>query len=172
MRKLIFTLFIAAIFFYFGEMANAAGKNELAPAAKAGSLVKTQYYEIKIPDGWFMPTPLKKQPANGVSSVFTSENGKLAVTINVMQSPQPIKAIAEQTARNMEHNGIKTTAPLQKDGFWHMNIENKVKGEAIFGADGDLRSVISIFGQDRQNANALLNAITSPHATLFPKTIE
>lgn len=143
----------------------AAGSQEIQ---KSGSVVKTKYFELTIPEGWMMPQPAKQQPRDGVSAVFASEKGNIAVTINVMQASMPAEEIARQTAANMQKTGLKTTPPVEKNGMWVIDIEGKAKGNAWFGSDGKFCSVTTIFGTDVNEANKLLQAIKTGYSGLFP----
>jgi len=148
----------------------AARKAPAAPTEiqQAGSVIKTKYFNLTIPQGWMMPQPVKQQPRDGISAVFASEKGNVAITINVMQVALSAKEIAAQTAANMQKSGLKTTPPVEKNGFWVIDVEGKAKGNAWFGSNGKICAVTTVFGYDTAAANALLGSIQEADAKLIP----
>lgn len=162
----------AALVLTLAGLTDASAARKMETAAKAGEEVKTDYFAVTIPNGWIMAAPVKKQPNNGVSTVFATESGNMAVTINVMPAPLGGKEIAEQTAKNMNKSGLKTTPPEEKDGLWLVNIDGKgKKGVALFGSNGKLCSVTIIFGAKLETANELFKNIKADDPALFPKSI-
>lgn len=148
--------------------ATAQAATQPTPAEKAGATVVTPYFEVTIPNGWIMPYPVKKQPMDGVSTVFATDSGNPAVTINVMKAGMEAKVLAEQTAANMEKSGLKTSKPKESGGLWVVDISGPAKGQAWFGADGTYCSVITLLGTNYAVANDFLKHVKSKLKKLFP----
>lgn len=174
MKKTALILFILAAFMFVAipQTQGATGKATVNANQRAGAQIKTKYFELTIPAGWFMPQPVKEQPNKGISAVFAPEDGKLAITINVMPVPISAKEIATQTAANMTKTGLKTSQATEKNGFWVIDIEGKAKGQAWFGSNGKNCSVITVFGANLASANDILEVLKGTDAKLFPRKIE
>lgn len=162
--------FFAALLLAGAPQTDAAARKgaNAADIQKAGTEVKTKYFELAIPDGWIMPQPVKQQPNDGVSAVFATEKGNVAITLNVMNVPMDAREIATQTAANMNKTGLKTTEPVENGGLWAIDIEGKAKGKAWFGSNGKICAVTTIFGADVKLADELLKAIKTENKGLFP----
>lgn len=173
MKKTAFCLLVLTAFIFAGhsQPEAAATKAPVSENQRAGAQIKTKYFELTIPAGWFMPQPVKQRPNDGISAVFAPENGKMAMTINVMPAPVSAQEIAKQTVAQMIKSGLKATEPVEKNGFWVVDVEGKAKGRAWFGADGTLCSIITIFGSDVAAANEILGAVKGADARLIPKSI-
>lgn len=177
MRRSI-PLLMLTVLFVFGTTIQAESKGNATGVVKAGTEVKTSYFEITIPDGWMMPQPVRKMANGAVSAVFASENKKMAVAITAMNAAMDAKTIAEQTAANMRKGGMTTTEPVEKDGFYMVEMQPKVrknpnaKGLAIFGSNGKECTVTTITGTDMQKANELLGALKPLNGAKFPGKVQ
>lgn len=176
MRKIIPLLVLAALF-VFGVDVQAASKGKAA-VAKAGTEVKTEFFEIKIPGGWMMPQAVRDMPNGAVAAVFALENRQVAVAITAMEAEMDAKTIAEQTAANMRKGGMDATEPVEKDGFYVVEMQPKAKkdpnavGMAIFGSNGKECTVTTITGTDVQKANELLGALKPLKGAKFPTSVQ
>lgn len=177
MRKIIPLLMLAALL-VLGTSMQADAKGKAADAVKAGTEVKTAYFEITIPDGWMMPQTAQKMPNGAVSAVFASADKKMAVAVNAMKADMDAKTIAEQTAANMRKSGMTTTEPVEKDGFYMVEMQPKVRkdpnarGLALFGSNGKECTVTIITGTDMQKANELLGALKPLNGAKFPAKVQ
>ena len=177
MRRIIPLLMLTALF-VSGTIIQAEAKGKATGAVKAGTEVKTDYFEITIPDGWMMPQPAKTLPNGAVSAVFASTDKKMAVAVTAMKAEMDAKTIAEQTTANMRKGGMTTTEPVEKDGFYTAEMQPKVKkapnakGLAIFGANGKECTVTIITGTDMQKANELLSALKPLDGARFPTKVQ
>lgn len=174
MRKTALCLLLLAAFSFAGLPQAQAAPNRapMGEAQKAGTQVKTKYFDLTIPSGWLMSQPAKQLPGNdSLFTAFTKEKDNMGMTISVLAAPNSAKEIAEHTAAQMAKNGLKTTQPREKNGFWMVGIDGKAKGEAWFGADGKVCSIITMFGEDLSQANEILGALKGANVSLFPKSI-
>lgn len=137
-----------------------------------GQIVKTEYFSITIPAGWSMPMPVKKVP-QGMSALFGSVKGNLAVTVNVLKAPLSAKEVGNQTLANMRKGGLKTSALKEKNGLFQATVSGKTTGVAWFGGDSKkgIVSAVVILGNDDEKANTLLRALKPVAPGLFPTSV-
>lgn len=162
----IIALFLA-IFCFSAPPAFSAGARQKPQAS--GNTVKTDYFSLKIPAGWIMPQPVKKQPGDGLSAAFGLEKGDCVVTLNVMKVSLPAEELATQTAANMRKTGLEVSAPKNDNGFWAFKLSGKANGQALFGCDSGLCAATIIMGNSAENAAELLGAIKPIKPGLFPQ---
>lgn len=176
MRKIV-SLFMLAAMLFFGVNAMAAAKGK-AEIVKAGAEVKTAFFEVTIPQGWMMPAPVRDMPNGAVAAVFATENRQVAVAITAMKAEMDAKTIAEQTAVNMRKGNMEATDPVEKNGFYVVEMQPKAKkdpkavGIAIFGSNGKECTVTTITGTDVKKADELLGAIKPLNGVKFPATAQ
>lgn len=145
---------------------------KVPPGVKnAGETVETPYFSVTIPAGWYMPEPVKKQPLDGISAVFATTSGTMALAISIMKAGMTAKELAQQTAANMAKTGLKITTPRKKGGFWQIDIKGQANGEGWFGANGKFCSVITLFGKNFADANVFLSALATEYPELFPRKV-
>lgn len=145
-----------------------------APPLKemGGQKVETKYFNLVIPQGWSMPIPVKNMPMDGISALFGSMKGDLAITINVLQAPFSAKEMATQTMENMRKGGLKTGPLEKKDNLYYVRISGKASGIAWFGAKDGLAAATLVLGKDEEKANELLAALKPIKPGLFPKSVK
>lgn len=173
---------LACAFLFFGGMVQAATKHaepnvsgkvgpvNMPPLKEMGGQnVKTEYFSLVIPKGWSMPMPAKTMPL-GMSALFGTVKGNLAVTVNVLKAPLTAKEVGNQTLANMRKGGLKTSELKEKNGLYYATISGKTTGICWFGADTGkgIVSAVVVLGNDGKRANELLKAIKPTIKGLFP----
>lgn len=168
-RYLLSLFIIGLVFWQAADILAASRKAMQLPAA--GSLVKTEYFTIKIPAGWKLIRPVKSQPNGGISAAFAPADNSLAITINVIRAPENAKLIADHTAKNMQKTGFQASTPKEKNGLWTFDISGKANGKAWFGANGSICGIVLMFGENFHIAQELLANLQSKDRNIFPKSI-
>lgn len=155
------------------EASPAPARN--VPAAKAGEVVKTEFFELKIPADWIMPYPVnKKHKPEGTSAVFSDEKTRVTVTVNVIQTPLSLKNFTTAIVNEMKKSGLKPGMPVMENGLNKIIIRGTPQGEAWLGSNGKFCTATVILSQTANisAANELLNQLKSSFPNLFPKKIK
>lgn len=135
-----------------------------------GQKVDTKYYNVVIPSGWSMPTPIQNAPDNnGYTALFASMSQSPAISISVMQAPVSAKQVGEMTLANMKKGGITATPLEEKDGLQHVMLSGKGKGSIWFGENNGTVSVTIITGDNIDKADEFLSVLAPKAEGLFPK---
>ncbi len=147
--------------------------NPNTPAATAGSIVNTEFFNLKIPQGWFMPYPVNKKP-DVVSAVFGNQKTDLSVTVNVIKASLPVNQFMNNVLFGMEKSGLKPDKPVKENGLYKVILKGKPRGIAWFGSNGTLCTATIVLSQSPNliAANELLGALKSPSRSLFPAVIK
>lgn len=166
MKRLLSLFVVFAALFCFTSISSAK-----APQLKemGGQKVETSFYQVVIPSGWSMPTPIQTAPNNGVTALFASMSQSPAISISVMQAPVTAKQIGEMTLANMEKGGITHTPLEEKDGLQHSTLSGKGKGSIWFGENNGIVSVTIITGDNIDKADEFFSVFEPKMDGLFPK---
>lgn len=148
----------------------AASRKQRQPAP-AGTEIKTEYFSLRLPQGWRMLKPVKTHPNGDVSAVFVPDDASLAVTINFIHVPVSAQVIAETAAQNIEKTGFKASPLKEENGICSFDISGKGTGKAWFGANGKICAIILMFGSNFGQANKLLDNIKSPYRSIMPLAV-
>lgn len=150
-----------------------AAPDMVNPPAKAGDVVKTEYFNLKIPPGWIMPYPVNRKP-DGVSAVFGDQRSDVTVTLNAIQAPLSLKEFTEKVLPGMKKSGLDPVGPVRENGLDKVTFKGKLKGMAWFCSTGKLCAAAVILSQspDISPANEILGALKSTPPGLFPKKIK
>lgn len=149
-----------------------AGADQSKPAKeqkaiKAGELVKTEFFEIKIPKGWMMPQPVKKRQQD-ISAVFANDRANLVVTLNIMHASLNTAEFVKGAVENMRKGKITVAGPKKKGNFSLLEISSPIKGEGWFICGEGLCSATMIMGGSAQAAQPVFKALKTSHPGLFP----
>lgn len=164
MKRIFLSVLFAALFCFAGIASAAPQLKEMG-----GQKVDTKYFEVVIPSGWSMPTPVQNTPNNGLTALFASMSQSPAISISVMEAPASAKQIGEMTLENMKKGGITSTPLTEKDGLWHSNLSGKGKGSVWFGENNGTVSVTIITGDNIEKGDEFLSVLTPKAEGLFPK---
>lgn len=140
-------------------------------AAIASGEVRTEFFSIRLPQGWVAPHAPQKKPL-GISAVFANAKTGLAVTFNVLRANMPAAELAKTTVARMRASGLKVTEPARVGNFYRVNLSGKVGGQAWFMAKDGLCSATVILGANPADANVLLKALEAPDRSLFPAAVK
>lgn len=133
----------------------------------AGSSVKTEFFEIKIPEGWMMPQPVKNRP-QAISAVFANDRADLVVTFNIMHANLSTADFVNGAVENMRNGRIIVAGPKKKNDFSILEISSPIKGEGWFICKEGLCSATMIMGGSAQAAQPVFKALKTSHPDLFP----
>lgn len=146
--------------------ARSAPKNQ-----KTASDIKTEFFSVRLPEGWNMPQHVKKQPGdNGISAAFVK--GNLAITITIIKAAADARELAEEVAKNMRQSGLKTSAPTEDNGLWRIDISGRAQGRAWFGSADALSGITLVLGPDIERANEFLSQLKPVSPGLIPKSVK
>ncbi len=117
--KYLLPVFIACLLVFPGLQALAAEKSK--PAATAGNVVKTKYFEIAIPKGWVMPKEIRSSK-RATAAIFSNNKALIAVELSVLDSTKSAKEMAEITAKDMRRQKLSVSDPVEvANGFYAMD---------------------------------------------------
>lgn len=166
-----------ALFLAFAafEQPGAAGSEAPPPpsaAALGADAVKTEFFSLRLPPGWLMPYPVKRNP-DGVSAVFHSEKADVTVTVNVIEAPLSLKALTDSVLPGMKKSGLNPQKPVMENGLSKVVFKGRPRGAGFFGSNGKMCAAVIILSQaqDISAANEILGALKSPQKSLFPAKI-
>lgn len=133
--------------------------------------VQNDFFSITLPDGWKLQKPVYPAP-DRVSAVFMKGSG-VRVALNIFSTPFAAKVMAEKTAENMRKHGMEVSRPVEKDGFYVVDIaKNGVTGKGWFANKGSTGASTIIFAPDLSEANELLQALKPAVSGIVPQKAE
>lgn len=130
-----------------------------------------QYFSITLPEGWSLGRAVRPV-ADRVSAEFKKGNA-VRVSLNVFSVPFTPQLMAEKTAENMRKRGMEVSQPVEKDGFYVVDISKKgVTGKGWFGGNGKTGASTIIFAPDLAEANELLEALKAKIPGIIPARVD
>lgn len=169
--KYLLPLFIVCALVFVCQGALAAEKSK--PAATAGKLVKTNYFEITIPKGWVMPKETRSTK-RGAEAIFSNNRVMTAVQLSVLESTKSAKEMAEVTAKDMRGQKLSVSDPVETaGGFYTMEVDGgPMPYRCWIGANGKVAGLTMVLGKDVSAANEILKAVKSPQKGIFPASVK
>lgn len=133
--------------------------------------VRNDFFSITLPEGWKLQKPVYPAP-DRVSAVFMKGSG-VRVALNIFSTPFTAKVMAEKTAENMRKRGMEVSQPVEKDGFYVVDIaKNGVTGKGWFANRGSTGASTILFAPDLSEANELLLALKPAVSGIVPQKAE
>ena len=169
--KYLLPVFIACLLVFPGLQALAAEKSK--PAATAGNVVKTKYFEIAIPKGWVMPKEIRSSKRS-TAAIFSNNKALIAVELSVLDSTKSAKEMAEITAKDMRRQKLSVSDPVEvANGFYAMEVDGgPMPYRCWIGANGKLATITSIMGKEIGAANEILKAVRTSQPNMFPLNVK
>lgn len=149
--------------------AEGDGAAERMPAQTAAETIKNDFFSVTLPAGW-SGQETKNVAPNGANAVF--KKGRLtAVTLTMTRTGADNRQIAEKTAEKMRRRGMEVSEPVEKNGFYTIDISKKrVNGKGWFGKNGDISAITIIIAPKIDEADDLLKAVRPVADGLVPRT--
>ena len=163
--SIIFMILVAAKSF------GASTESENSQANRDERHISTQYFDITIPEGWSLLSPLKTV-STGLIAFFGNKVENLAVSIGVRKNNADLNKIARQTIMSLKKDGMDCGDLIEQGGLYRLNVSGKVNGVMFFGSKDGITSITSIMGTNINLANMLLASIKTNYPGLFPTKID
>ena len=129
--------------------------------------VKTEYFMLDLPSGWTQPKPVRSHPA-GTTAVFTTEDGKTAVNILVLNTDAPLQDIYVMHKEKMADKGyVITDEKCFADERVMEFIRNGHKGTVCIASNGRQTGMIIIVGSLAAGRELLRKSFTPVDPRLF-----
>lgn len=130
--------------------------------------VKTEYFTLDLSSGWTQPKPVRSHPA-GTTAVFTTEDGKTAVNILVLNTDAPLQDIYAMHKEKMADKGyVITDEKCFADERVMEFVRNGHKGTVCIASNGRQAGMIIIVGSPAAGRELLRKSFTPVDPRLFP----
>lgn len=148
-------------------------KSEQSNAPEPTAEIKefdNQFFSVTLPDGWKSLRTIV--PASDRVAAVFGKGDDVKVSLNIFRVPFNNKLLADKEVKSLSKKGMKVSQPVQNGAFYTIDIDDKgTKGKAWFGSSGKLRSHVTIFANNLDEANELLQNLKAEPG-LVPEKVD